>query len=114
VNGHLPLNQWKNWEISEWPDWGEWTFTPESMEDLTPEDGTVTVDVEIIAPDDPETEFTGEIKIVNSENPYDYCIIDVSLITPVSQSVQQSLFQKVFERFPNAFPILRYLIEAQY
>lgn len=98
-----------DWEISEWPDWGEWTFTPESMEDLTPEDGAVTVDVEVVAPDDPETEFTGEIKVVNSENPYDYCIIDVFLATPVSQPIQQSLFQKVFERFPNAFPILRHL-----
>jgi len=68
-----------DWEISEWPDWGTWTFTPTNGEDLTPEDGPVTVEVEVVAPDEHNEEFTGEIKIINSEDPRDYCIIDVSL-----------------------------------
>ena len=51
------------------------------------------------------------IKIVNSENPNDFCIIDVSLATPVSQQVDiHPLFQRILERFPNAFPILRHLL----
>jgi len=99
-----------DWEIESYPDWGTWTFIPDSGEDLTPEDGMITINVEVAAPDEPETEFTGEVKIINSEDPDDICIIDVSLATPVSQPIQQSLFQKVFERFPNAFPILRHLL----
>ena len=57
----------------------------------------------------------GEIILVNSEDPDDTCTIDVALATPVSyQSPIVSFFEKLFERFPNAFPILRNLIEAQY
>jgi C1A family cysteine protease len=98
-----------DWEISEWPDWGDWSFNPDSGTGLE-EDDTVTIDVEVVAPEDPETEFTGEVKIVNSEDPDDYCIINVSLATPVNQQVINPLLQMILERFPNAFPILRYLL----
>ena len=99
-----------DWEIEGYPDWGvNWTFDPESGIDLTPEDGAVIVEVTVVAPEDPETEFTGEVKIVNSDDPSDFCIIDASLVTPVSQ--QQSLFMRLLERFPNAFPILRQLLD---
>ncbi len=39
-----------DWIITEWPDWGEWTFTPESGTDLTPEDGSITILVQVVAP----------------------------------------------------------------
>jgi len=99
-----------DWQIDSYPDWGDWTFDPDGGDDLLA--GTqVTVDVEIVAPDEPETEFTGEVKIVNSENPDDTCVIDVSLATPVSQQLEMHpLFQRIFERFPNTFPILRNLM----
>ena len=97
-----------DWEVTGWPDWGM-TF-PESGTGLE-EGDTVTIDVEVVAPDEPETEFTGEVKIVNSEDPSDYCIIPVSIVTPVNQQVDiHPLFQRILERFPNAFPILRYLL----
>lgn len=69
-----------NWEIVEWPDWGEWTFTPKSMEDLTPEDGGVTVDVEAYWPGGDD--FGGQVKIVNCDNLEDVCIIDIYTTTP--------------------------------
>jgi len=99
-----------DWEVESYPDWGTWTFTPDGGTGLTPEDGAVTIDVEVVAPDDPETEFTGEVKIVNSEDPDDYCIIPVSLVTPVNQQVTNPLLQMILERFPNAFLILRHLL----
>jgi len=83
-----------DWEVESYPEWGTWTFEPENGENLTPEDDPITVNVEVVAPDEPETEFTGEVKIVNVENSNDYCIIAVSLATPVnlqltsSQSIQ--------------------------
>ncbi len=101
-----------NWTIVEWPEWGTWTFDPDSGSGLTPEDGMVTVDVELIAPEDKWEEFTGEIKLVNAENSDDYCIIDVSLATPLNQQVDiHPLFQRFLERFPNAFSLLRHLLE---
>jgi len=71
-----------DWEIELYPDWGTWSFSPNNGLDLTPEDGAITVDVEVVAPDDPNEEFEGEIKIVNSNNPYDFCIISATLVTP--------------------------------
>ena len=100
-----------DWEIESYPDWGTWTFNPDGGLDLTPEDGAVTVTVEVVAPDESETEFTGEIVLVNSEDPDDTCTIDVALATPVSQqSLILQFLERFAERFPNAFPILRHLL----
>ena len=82
-----------DWEIESHPDWGTWTFSPDSGFDLTPEDGEILVDVKIVAPEDPNQEFAGEVKIVNSNNPYDFCIISIMLITPRSQQVHTASFQ---------------------
>jgi len=99
-----------DWEVLSYPDWGNWTFTPDSGTGLS-EGDSVTIEVEVEAPNEEETEFTGEIILVNSDNPDDTCTIDVSLATPVSQQVDiHPLFQRILEWFPNAFPILRYLL----
>jgi len=99
-----------DWEIESYPVWGAWTFDPNGGTGLAPEDGAITVVVEVVAPEDPNMEFEGEIKIVNSENSADFCIIDASLVTPVSQQNSHPLFQSFLERFPDAFPILRQLL----
>jgi len=87
-----------NWEIESFPDWGTWTFEPDSGTDLSPEGGTIIVDVSVVAPNDTGTKFTGEIKVVNTDNTSDYEIISVSLSTPKNkqqkskQNTQMSLF----------------------
>jgi len=73
-----------DWEVESYPDWGAWTFDPENGEDLTPEDDPITVNVEVVAPNEQNQQFDGEVKIVNSENGSDYYIISVSLATPVN------------------------------
>ena len=99
-----------DWEILSEPEWGTWSFDPDSGLDVAPGD-VITVNVEVIAPEDKETEFDGEITIVNSENQNDTCIIDVSLATPVSQpSVLIQFLTRITERFPNAFPIIKLLL----
>ena len=98
-----------DWEICECPIWGEWTFTPSSGDDLTPEDGSVTVEVEVVAPDQQNLEFTGEVKVVNRENGNDYDIIPVILKTPRNKVIN-TLFQRFLQQFPNAFPILRHVL----
>ena len=86
-------NSLLDWEIESHPeDWGVWSFDHESGEDLTPEDGKITIEVEIVAPDIEEETFTGEIKIVNLEDPGNSCIIAVSLTTPVSHESPFMLF----------------------
>ena len=90
-----------DWEVDSFPEWGTgWTFTPSSGTGLTPADGWVTVQVEVTAPTDPNTEFTGQIKVINSDDPADFCEIPIVLETPVDdqQSSQQSMFPLFFQR----------------
>lgn len=94
-----------NWEVAEWPTWGTWTFTPSSGTGLTPAMGWINVDVEVVAPDDPNTEFTGEVKVINSDDPSDYCIISVYLKTPVNQNSMNSQFLQ-FLKFLQQLPRL--------
>lgn len=103
-----------DWEVTEWPqDWGTWTFTPLSGDDQKPEDGDVKVKVEIVAPDEKNSEFTGEVKVVNKDDPDDFCIIDVSLVTPKNKAYNYNfnLLKMWFERFPRSFPLFRNLLE---
>ncbi len=100
-----------DWEVSEWPDWGNWTFTPLSGNNLKPEDGAFTVNVEVVAPDEKNENFSGVVKIVNKENSSDFCTIDVSLATPMNQQSNiHPLLLRILERFPNIFPLLRYML----
>ena len=95
-----------DWEIESFPDWGNWTFDPEFGEDLG--DGeTATVAVDIVAPGEENTEYTGEIVFVNSEDPDDTCIIEVTLKTPVSQSL--TFLELLAQRFPILAKILEML-----
>jgi len=95
-----------NWEIDTYPEWGTWTFTPDSGTGLTPEDDPVTIEVEVVAPEDPETEFKGSVKIVNTDNVNDSCTIDASLITPVSSSYNMPFLQWFMNRHPIIAEIL--------
>jgi hypothetical protein len=65
-----------NWEIQSYPDWGTWTFVPDSGTSLLAGE-PITVDVEVVFPDPLEEEQWDEIIIVNIDNPDDFCVIDV-------------------------------------
>jgi len=77
-----------DWEITSYPSWGTWDFTPNEGIDLAPEDEDQSIVIGVTAPNEGEKEFTGSIIITNSENPADYCEISVSLITPKMKSLQ--------------------------
>jgi hypothetical protein len=99
-----------DWAVTDYPEWGsDWTFTPDSGTGLTPEDGPVTIEVSFVAPPDSETEFFDDVKVENTNDAGDFCKIDVYVLTPRSRNVQ-SLFYRIFERFPNAFPVFRQLL----
>jgi hypothetical protein len=100
-----------NWTINNTLTWGTWTFTPSSGEDLTPAQGPVIVQVYVVVPKEKNAGFQGNITIVNKENSSDYCMIPVTLTTPLSQNIEhQGFLARLLVLFPHAFPILRYLM----
>ena len=100
-----------DWEISEYPDWGTWTFDPESGTGLTPENGPLTIDVEVVAPNDKDKSFSGYVKIVDIDDNTNSCLIHVTLATPKTNVIFYQLFQRFLKDHPLLFPILRYLLE---
>ena len=77
-----------NWTINTSSiTWGTWTITPESGQDLTPEDGQVTVQVTVIAPTEENTEFEGYLRVENQNDSLDFENIPVSLKTPLDTSL---------------------------
>jgi C1A family cysteine protease len=99
-----------DWVISEWPDWGEWTFTPVNGEDLTPEAGTITVLVQVVAPSD-KNEFNGTIKIVNTHDPSDFQTISVYMKTPVELFSLRSQLFSLLSSLLERFPVFHHLIQ---
>lgn len=97
-------NSLLDWEIDSYPEWGTWTFTPMSGKDLTLEDGSVTVQVSVVAPYESNEDFSGEVKIVNSENSSDYEIIQVLLSTPNNRDLRNSeILQLIKKVLGNIF-----------
>ena len=89
------------WKIESTLDWGIWTFTPEEGEDLTPEDGLITIDVQVVAPDDENTNFEGKITTVNKNDPSDFCEIDVFLATLKNKSFSFYTFKQFFQTYQH-------------
>ena len=104
-----------DWDIAEWPSWGIWTFTPGEGDDLTPEDGLLTVQVSVEAPNEQNKQFSGNITITNRYDINDYCTISVSLATPKNKAINiNSFFLRFLEYYPHLFPLLRQISELQY
>ncbi|MBE3122527.1 MAG: VCBS repeat-containing protein [Thermoplasmata archaeon] len=82
-----------NWEIISYPDWGTWSFTPSSGTSL-PSGESVNVLVNVVAPTEENTQFQGDVTIVNSGNSADSCVIHVTLKTPYSSIYQSTLYQR--------------------
>ena len=96
------------WEIDTYPTtWGSWTFTPENGS-ITGGD-SVIVNVTVIAPPEKKETFTGKVKIINSDNPANFCEIDVSLTTPRTIN-GFNLIHWILQKYPNLFPILRNIL----
>jgi C1A family cysteine protease len=98
-----------DWNIIEWPAWGNWTFTPLSGTGLTPEDGSVTVLVQVVAPSE-KNEFNGTVKIVNIHDPSDVVEITVYLKTPVDLQSMKSQLLSLLNGFAQWFSMLKNLL----
>ncbi|UCF49563.1 MAG: hypothetical protein JSU91_07380, partial [Thermoplasmatales archaeon] len=91
--------------------WGDWTFNPTSGTGLAPEDGNVTIEVTFILPEGANEIYTGDIRVVNTDNANDYCEIDVFVKTPRDRSLYQTFQNWIFDRFSFELPIIRKLQE---
>ena len=103
------LNSALSWDIVEFPDWGSWDFSPSDGHGLTPEDDPITVEVSIIAPDEKQQSFDGQIKIVNIYDDSDYCIIPVSVTTQKNKANNAILFDFLRTIIQNHSPFFFFL-----
>ncbi|MGF3553973.1 MAG: aryl-sulfate sulfotransferase [Thermoplasmatota archaeon] len=93
-----------NWSINiSSIDWGIWSFNPESGKNLTPEDGKITVQVSVVAPDQKNSEFDAYIKVENDDNPDDFDLIPVVLKTPKTVHANSIIKNNFFLVFRNIF-----------
>ncbi len=99
-----------NWQFESAPTW------PGAVFEIIPDSGTalaegdcVTITVEVKAPPEKKKTFTGKIKMINSDDPADFCEIDVSLTTPRART-GFNLLQWILQKYPNMFPILRHIL----
>ena len=99
-----------DWAIVDWPIWGNWTFTPSSGTDLTPEDGLFTISVSVVAPLEKNSEFNGTVKIVNTADASDFEEISVSLTTPMTLQSMHSQFLDFLHAVLLRLPFLRTLM----
>jgi len=99
-----------DWEISEYPNWGEWTFTPESGENLKPEDKPITVQVTAVAPNEQNKVFEGYITVINQENPEDNDVIPVHLTTPRKRTVNLPFLEHIKHHL-KLFQIIKLLLQ---
>jgi lectin-like protein/papain like protease len=99
-----------HWEVVEIPDWGEWDFEI-SEGILYPENGEFINHIEVTIPSEENAEFSGEITVMNQDNPDDieYIPITVSTrkqlsISPIKEHIQQMML-----KFTNLAYLLQYV-----
>jgi hypothetical protein len=81
-----------NWKITSFPDWCTWYFNPDFGEGLKPENGSVTVKVSIISPNEKNKDFNGFIRVENQNDSEDFDVIPVYVKTPKQRTINQPFF----------------------
>jgi uncharacterized repeat protein (TIGR01451 family) len=95
-----------HWKIDSYPTWGTWTISPSMGTNLKPEDGPVTISVIVGVPDEKDEDFSGSVKVVNQMDSTDYCLIPVSLSTPVDTIIVSPLPGRLYASFTGDDGIL--------
>ncbi len=87
------------WEITDIPSWGTWTFsaTNGTITAGTPQTITVTA----TAPSQRNHHYAGHISIINPQDPSDYCLVHLSVTTPL-------VYPGLTARFPRLAALLHF------
>jgi len=101
------------WKVCGNPTWGTWTFSPSSGTDLTPAMGLKPITVTVVAPNEKNKVFTGEINLCNEEDSADTCTLGVSLATPKNKPYINTPFLNFLEKQPHLFLMLRQILGLQ-
>ena len=73
------LNSTLNWSIQSWPEWGQWILSP--MNGTLSSGCSQVINVSLVAPTEQNQIYSGEILVINQDNPDQFCIVNVSLRT---------------------------------
>ena len=93
------------WKVDTWPAWMTGAvFNPPGGNIVAPGPGT-DVTFTFTAPTNPNTPFSGTIKVINVDDSTDFCEMDTTLETPRSRGT----FFNFFEYLMNQFPMLKIL-----
>jgi hypothetical protein len=96
-----------SWQVDSWPDWmtdGGVVFTPASGTEVYGGPGT-EVSFTFTAPAEEEQTYSGKVKVINTDDPSDYCDMPVELKTPRTRGI----FFNFLEYIVNQFPMLKAL-----
>jgi hypothetical protein len=99
-----------NWQIKSYPEWGNWTFNIESGENLTPEEGSKTIDVSIVIPNEKNKKFEGYVTVENKEDPDDFDVVMVSIKTSTTKYFLNPIIHQLFTLFEKFFTSFNYIL----
>lgn len=54
----------------------------------------MTIQVSVVAPDEPKSDFEGYVRVENKQDSDDFSVIPVSLVTPSERDHQQGIFHQ--------------------
>jgi hypothetical protein len=101
-------NSLLDWEITDYPDWGIWFFSPENGVDLTPEDGKIYVDISVIIPNESKLHLSGILEISNINYPDDVETIPIIITTSKAHLLNiREFLIIILEKYPLLFQLLR-------
>ncbi len=78
-----------NWEVIDYPSWGNWSFNPVSGINITYIGSPIRVNITVVIPDERNKVFDGYVTVVNTDDRNDICSI------PVVVSTSSRLFDRI-------------------
>ena len=100
-----------DWKYQSGPSWpgAIIEIEPDSGSDLA-EGDCVTITVTVDAPNVQNQDYSGKIKMINSDDPTDFCEVDITLTTSRSKAFSNPVFVQIFEKLISQLPILKNLL----
>ncbi len=104
-----------NWQITQYPSWGDWEFYPSSGKNLLSKDGWKDINIRVRAPKnekDVAHTYSGIIRVQNLDDPEDYYDVGVEVtVEAKSKALQKEntnpvYYQRIIEYFPCLGKIL--------